>query len=314
MGSVPSAPACCGDACDRQMTSIIIAAHNEAAVIGRCLDSLLRGSEPGEFQIIVVANGCKDDTAVIAARRAGVTVLRLAEGNKSLALNEGDSVATRFPRIYLDADICVTSSQVRAISGMLLEPIDNENETLAAVPARSLDLAGRPVLVRGYYAISSRLPAFQTGLFGRGMIGLSEAGRSRFKRFPDMVADDLFLDSLFSPDEKRHVDSVATTIATPRRTADLVRRLVRVRRGNLSMRQASRSGDISPNVRSSDRWSWLNDVVVPQPSLLPAACAFFAITMYAEIAARMIGKRSVGWAQDRTTRQRSSTDSVSESR
>ena len=56
------------------MTSIVIAAYNEAAVIGRCLDALLSGAAPGEFDVTVVANGCTDDTAEVAARD-GVRVL-----------------------------------------------------------------------------------------------------------------------------------------------------------------------------------------------------------------------------------------------
>ena len=35
------------------MTAIIIPAHNEAAVIHRCLSSLLDGAAPGEFDILV---------------------------------------------------------------------------------------------------------------------------------------------------------------------------------------------------------------------------------------------------------------------
>lgn len=57
------------------MPSIVIAARNEAAVIGRCLDALLPGSPPGEFDVTVVTTGCTDDTARIAAERTGVGVI-----------------------------------------------------------------------------------------------------------------------------------------------------------------------------------------------------------------------------------------------
>jgi glycosyltransferase involved in cell wall biosynthesis len=69
------------------MPSIVIAACNESAVIGRCLDSLLAAAAPGEFDITVVANGCTDATAKIAAARTGVRVLDLPEPGKSAALN-----------------------------------------------------------------------------------------------------------------------------------------------------------------------------------------------------------------------------------
>ena len=51
------------------MTSIVIAAYNEAGVIGRCLDALLSGADPGEFDVTVVANGCTDATEQVAAAR-----------------------------------------------------------------------------------------------------------------------------------------------------------------------------------------------------------------------------------------------------
>ena len=51
------------------MTSVVIAAHNEEALLGRCLDALLSDAEPGEFEVVVVPNGCTDSTARVAAER-----------------------------------------------------------------------------------------------------------------------------------------------------------------------------------------------------------------------------------------------------
>ena len=65
---------------------------------------------------------------------------------------------------------------------------------MAAVPRRELDTAGRPLAVRCYFAISNRLPAFRSGLFGRGAIALTEEARARFDQFPEMIADDLYGD------------------------------------------------------------------------------------------------------------------------
>src|SRR4029453_14822082 len=87
------------------MTSIVIAAHNEAGVIGRCLDALLAEAAPGEFDGTVVAHGCPDAPPAVAAARPGVRVVELATAGKAAALNEGDAVAVGFPRVYLDADI-----------------------------------------------------------------------------------------------------------------------------------------------------------------------------------------------------------------
>nr|BFE85750.1 hypothetical protein GCM10020093_083510 [Planobispora longispora] len=50
--------------------SVVIPAHNEEGVLRRCLDGLLAGTEPGELDVVVVANACTDRTADVAAPRA----------------------------------------------------------------------------------------------------------------------------------------------------------------------------------------------------------------------------------------------------
>jgi glycosyltransferase involved in cell wall biosynthesis len=278
------------------VTSIVIAAHNEAAVLGRCLDALLAEAAPGEFDVTVVANGCTDDTAGIAGARPGVRVIELATAGKAAALNAGDAAASGFPRIYLDADIVLTTAAARAVGDAL------GGEALAATVGRRLDLSGRPLPVRAYFAVHGRLPVFRDGLFGRGVVALSEAGRARFERFPELVADDLFLDSLFSDAEKRHVTSYAARVATPRRTGDLVRRLVRVRSGNAKMRAAAASGEVATPVRPAARLSWLRDVVLPRPWLAPAAVCYVAITVAAAVSARRTAD-GAAWARDESSRQ-----------
>jgi glycosyltransferase involved in cell wall biosynthesis len=276
--------------------SVVIAAHNEAAVIGRSLDTLLTGARPGEFDITVVANGCTDDTAAVAAARPGVRVVERAQPGKAGALNAGDAVAQGFPRVYLDADIPLTAEQVRAIGVAVADGY-------AAMPRRRLDLKGRPLPVRGYFAINARLPVYRDALFGRGVIALSEAGRARFTTFPDQVADDLFLDSLFASDEKRQVGSVTSTVATPHTTRDLLRRLARVRAGNTALRAAAATGTAPPAVRASRKLSWLSDVVLPRPYLLPAAVFYVAITMTAQRRAdRALRAGDTTWGRDESSR------------
>lgn len=268
------------------MTSVVIAAHNEAAVIGRCLDALLADAPPGGLDVTVVANGCTDDTAAVAAARPGVRVLSLPEPGKAGALNAGDEVAVGFPRLYLDADIVLAPGSVPALVAAV------EGGLLAASPARRLDTARRPLAVKAYYAINRRLPAFRDALYGRGAIALSATGRGRFDRFPALHADDLYLDSLFEVGEKREVAGAVSTIATPRRTGDLIRRLVRVRAGNRAMR------GLSATTRAARRSSWLRDVVLPRPWLAPAGAVYAAITLIAERRSR----GATDWGRDESSR------------
>lgn len=285
---------------DDPRASVVIAAHNEEAVIGHCLDALLADAAPGDLDITVVANGCTDATAEVAARRSGVRVIELAAAGKPGALNAGDRAARGFPRIYLDADIVLPPGAVRALIDAFDRPDAAGHRPLAVVPRRRLDLTGRPVLVRAYYAVNSRLPAYDRALFGRGVIALSEQGRARFTAFPDVIADDLYLDSLFTRQEKREVPEVVSTVATPRRVRDLVRRLIRVRAGNAALRSLAASGAVAVPVRRPARSSWLRDVVLPRPWLAPAAACYVAITLVAALVAHQ--GRGGGWRRDESTR------------
>lgn len=276
------------------MISVIIAAHDEERVIGACLDALLAQMDPHELQVIVSANGCSDDTAGVARRR-GATVVERTEAGKPGALNHADSVAVGFPRVYLDADIIVPPRGLAQLVAGL------DGGALAAAPRRLLDTRGCAMPVKAYCAINERLPVFRSALFGRGMIAVSARGRARFDRFPDAIADDLFLDAQFAPSERREVQEVAVVVRAPRTTRALLQRLVRVRRGNAQMRAAGREV-LGVKVRESDRWAWLRDVVLPHPWLAPAAIPYVTITLAAELLAR---RAAVGsWGRDETTRTR----------
>jgi glycosyltransferase involved in cell wall biosynthesis len=112
------------------MISVIIPAHNEAAVIGRCLAPLTSGPAAGKLEIVVVANGCTDDTAARAETYPGVHVIDTSVPGKGHALNLGDSHATGFPRFYVDADIELSYDAIRAV-GRVLE----RGDALVAAPA-----------------------------------------------------------------------------------------------------------------------------------------------------------------------------------
>jgi glycosyltransferase involved in cell wall biosynthesis len=286
------------------MVSVVIAAHDEAAVIGRCVEALGDQRGVGPVQVVVVANGCHDDTAEVARRAGATVVISVPEPGKSAALAAGDGAAVGFPRVYLDADMELPPHALLASEQVFAE----DPAVLAAAPRRHVVSTGSSRAVRAYMAISSRHPAYENSLFGRGMVVLSEEGRRRFDQFPAVVADDLFLDSLYSDAEKRPISSVDVAVVAPRTTRALLRRLVRVRRGNADLRSSvvahgTPATTGSPLVRRPDRLAWLRDVVVPQPRLLPAGLVYVGLTSLAAVLARLGSRRPVAWGQDRTARR-----------
>jgi hypothetical protein len=275
--------------------SIVVPAYNEAASIGRLLSALTEAPRAGEeIEVVVAPNGCVDNTAELA-RGYGVRVVELTAASKPGALNAGDAAARYFPRVYLDADILVSPGLVRELGEALAAP-----GVHAAVPRIEMDLTGCSWPVRAFYAINARLPVFQGRLFGRGVIALSRQARERFGQFPDLIGDDLFLDAIVGPSEKREIPT-AVRVPAPRRARELVKRVARSRAGNAEFQAWLRDSGLkgwgpeagvpADPVGGPRLWSWLRDVVFRSPRLLPAAVCYVTVVLLAE--AR---RRSPGWS------------------
>src|SRR5437879_7884120 len=102
------------------MISVIVPAHNEHSVISRTLKTMTARAIPGELDVIVVCNGCTDDTAAVAGSFGPpVRVIETGLAGKTLALNLGDKAATFFPRIYADADVHITIETMRTLANRL---------------------------------------------------------------------------------------------------------------------------------------------------------------------------------------------------
>jgi glycosyltransferase involved in cell wall biosynthesis len=205
--------------------SIVIPAHNEAAVIIRALAPLAPLAERG-VEIIVSANGCTDHTAARARTIPGVEVLESSTRSKAQALNKADSVATTFPRLYLDADVTITADATLAVIDRL-----RLGDVLAARPSFRYDTTGADRLVAAYYRARGRVPAMHEHLWGAGAYALSEEGHARLGCFPVLTADDLYVDGLF---ERTQIDIVPTDpveVRCPRTWRALLATLRRVQAG-----------------------------------------------------------------------------------
>jgi glycosyltransferase involved in cell wall biosynthesis len=260
--------------------SVVVPAHDEAAVITDRLGRLLASVPPGTVEVVVVANGCSDDTAAAARRLPGVRVVELSEPSKTAALNAGDLEATCFPRIYLDADIRISGATLLRLADAL-----STERAVVAAPRVSFDVSGSSWPVRAFYAAFQRLPYAADGLIGLGVYGFSESARRRFGEFPAVVADDLYVQRLFPDDERCTVDATFGVVA-PRTLGSLLAVRTRVARGNREL--ATRAGELGLEARSTttDTVRELARAVVREPGLLPAALVYLGVTVGARIRAR----------------------------
>lgn len=200
------------------MISVIIPAHNESTVIARTLRTMLTGAAPREFDVVVVCNGCSDDTADVARRFApAVRVVETEIAGKIHALNLGDQATETFPRIYVDADVLISADALRELARRL-----EAGDVFAVAPRAVPELAGCSRAVRAFYAIRDLLPSADEGIGGSGVYALSQAGRSRFGAFPDVMADDGFVRIQFQPHERATLPGVRSCIFPPRTVGELI--------------------------------------------------------------------------------------------
>jgi glycosyltransferase involved in cell wall biosynthesis len=286
----------------RSRGSIVIPAHNEAAVIVRCLTALHRDVDLAGVEVIVSCNGCTDRTADLA-RSTGypVQVLETDEASKVVALRRADAVATAFPRIYLDADIVLEGRAALAV----LDRLDVA-EALAGRPPIRFDSSRATWPVRSYYRARSRVPTVMGALWGAGVYALSASARGRFGEFPDLVADDLFIDGLFTQDERVIVDTAPVVVSTPRRLGALLTILRRTYRGNAQQHDlaASRTGGAAePAVGASTSSSVARQVVLSArtPSSAIDATVYLAIAVIARIATAL--RPAPRWERDDSSRE-----------
>jgi glycosyltransferase involved in cell wall biosynthesis len=278
------------------MISIIIPAHNEETVIERCLQSLTEREIEGGLEIIVVCNGCRDRTFELAATFGPpVVALRIERASKFAALNHGDAVARGFPRIYLDADIEVRLETIEKVAALL-----RGEGVLAAGPRMLPNTCGASALVKAFYDIWLRQPIHAEGMVGAGLYAVSEAGRGRFAHFPDIIADDEYVRSLFDDGERATADGCFVTIHAPRTFADLIRIKTRSRLGLYQLRD--RFPELAAKRRRKSS-TWRRDVI-RQPRLWPAALVYLAVNVITRFRARRQFGRLADyrWERDESTR------------
>ena len=270
--------------------NIIIPASNESALIGACLAALLASRGVPRARVIVVANGCQDDTAAVArgfaerAEKRGWELLveTLERGHKPGALNAGDALASEGARVYLDADVVVSPDLLKQIFDIL----DKETPLYASGIVQIPQPAS--LVSRAYARIYRQVPFMTQGVPGCGLFAVNPAGRMRWGVFPDIIADDTFVRLSFSPSERVSVSATYEWPVVEGWTA-----LLRVRR-----RQNAGVHEISakfPSLAANDDKPVLGSIQMLKMALRDP----FGFAVYGAIGLLARGARDTGWSRGR---------------
>ena len=280
------------------MVSVVIPAYNEGRTIERCLRTMLDGAEPGELEIVVVCNACKDDTAARARKfeDQGVTVIDTPTPGKANALNLGDAAATSFPRFYVDADIQLSIHAIRDVASML----GDDSDIVVAAPKAVVDYRTRPPWVRSYYEVWTRLPYFNEGMVGSGVYAFSRKGRARFETFPEIIADDEFARLQARPHERASSENSTFTITPPKSLRAIVNINTRVRAGNYELREKF------PGLVGNDNTNPARSLreIVKNPRLWRHAPIYLGVMFASKLLAhrKLRAKQEKVWERDESSR------------
>lgn len=279
------------------VTSIIIPAHNEQAVVARGIESLTRDAGAESYQVIVVANGCSDETAQVARQAWDrVEIVETDVPSKSNALNLGDEKATGFPRFYMDADVALSPGAISVIRSRMAE-----TGALVAAPAMEMRFPQTPWAVRAYYRVWQQLPYVKEGMIGVGVYAVSEEGRRRFDRFPSIIADDGYIRRLFKPHERLCVEECRSVVTAPSSLWGLIKIKTRSRLGGYELSEEF------PELRENEQKDYAHALsgLIRRPALWPALAVYVGVNLIARLrATRMHRRRAHGvWERDDTSRQ-----------
>jgi hypothetical protein len=278
--------------------SIIIPAHNEANVIRRGLELLAGGFAAGEAEVIVVCNGCRDHTADVARSVGGIVrVIETDIPSKVNALNLGDDAARGFPRFYVDADVRLDAATARRLA----ESVARDG-WLAVSPTPRMDFSRANWLVRSYYRMWSALPYTKGGFMGAGVYVLSETGRGRFDRFPDIIADDGYVRLLFAGNERASVAGCQAEVTAPATLRELIKIKTRSRLGRLQLKQ--RYPGLFAREAQDKHYGGAVGLIARQPQLWPCVPAYAAVVLATRYRAGKQLKRAAThvWERDESSR------------
>ncbi|WP_406648181.1 glycosyltransferase [Aliisedimentitalea scapharcae] len=274
--------------------TILIPAHNEAAVIWRTLQHLSRGLPLDRFRIVVIANACTDGTVGRAlSAQPQATVLETDTPGKCNALNLGYQVAAKdIPVVCLDADLDVTSESLKALITAL-----NGDAIQAACGQMDVQATEASAVVRAYYKGWRTNPYFDNGKFG-GLFALSSQAAAQIFPLPHITADDEYIRRSIPKQNIAFVPECRFTARAPK----TVRSLIAVRRRSLrGARAVTSMGLPSPETGSPGT---VIKRAIRNPALALPLSVYACVNVWSRVSMSW-GRARPGaeqWERDLTTR------------
>jgi len=281
------------DQLEQPICTIVIPAFNEAAVIARTLENLIDGARDNEFEIILVCNGCSDDTAAIAAAVCPeVHIIELQNPSKTKALNAGMQASRCHQVVFLDADIVTGPEAVRT----LLHRLSWSGAYLAYGTAK-FQVDACSWAVKAFYQAWQQNPYFDDRKMG-GFFALSKSGRNFLGAIPETTNDDEFIRRQLSR-SSTWAENATYHVEAPRTLRDLIKVRSRIYRGNAELESGVSA--LGKNRRKINAMSFVRRLI-KQPVYWPGAVIFALTAAAAHVRNHLSRGLPIIWETDESTR------------
>jgi glycosyltransferase involved in cell wall biosynthesis len=217
---------------EKLLPAVIIPAYNEERVIGKLLESLQSGVENNCFRVVVACNGTRDNSIdYIRNKYPMVTCLDINKASKANAINEAEKINMGFPRIFIDADIVISTSSVEKI----IDYINQIDGPAVVAPRGKINTSLSDTLVRSYYSAWTKTIFYLEYGFGSGVYALNKKARSTFECFPEIIADDGFVREVVNHNQFYVCEHAESLVEAPRKVIDLLNIKIRSKLGNAQL-------------------------------------------------------------------------------
>ncbi len=279
----------------RPDVSVLIPAFNEASVIHRALFPLAKAATEGQIEVIVIANGCTDDTCEVAKRICpAARVITIDKASKIIALNAGARYRNGRSVVCLDADISISDAQLR----LLVRPLLLGRAELSFGQMHP-DLTRSSLLVRSFYRGWQLNPYFDNGKVG-GVIALSNALADDIFPLPPFISDDEYISRFAAKYRKLHVPEASFRVVAPATIKNLVAIRRRSRRGTAALEREGFKTERSTN--SAGYFQTLARAL-KQPARLPDVFVYGTVSLWARLTLLMESRhRQATWERDLSSR------------
>ncbi|MEE9415501.1 MAG: glycosyltransferase family 2 protein [Acidimicrobiales bacterium] len=277
---------------------VIIPAHNESGTIARCLESVLDDPNSDRFDVVVATNGCTDDTALKAESFGHpVRVVDSALPGKTAALDLALAATADVTRIYVDADVVVSSGAMTAIA----ETIESTG-AMAAAPRIQFDTTTSSLWARLYLETWAKADYFTEGHVGTGLYAISAEGHRKIPTFGDLFAEDLLPIQRFGIEQRATASEATFSPLFPRNLRDLVKVQIRQQIGVIEFHRWLEEVGEESTLDSLDR-TWITKLL-RDPSSWAGVAVYAPLRVLIQIGAawkHRFGTRT--WTRDETSRQ-----------